>query len=106
MNTYFFEINNSVWYIKEIENHKIQEKFGIEGEYLHGITIYSKNTIYLNKESPEMERTLKHELMHVWLYIYGHNQDEKQFNNEDVCEIVASSNDFINEIVIKYFKER
>lgn len=49
-----------------------------------------------------MVKTLKHELTHVWLYEYGHNQEEKEFNNEDVCEIVASSNDFINEIVNQY----
>lgn len=49
-----------------------------------------------------MIKTLKHELTHVWLYEYEHNQDEKEFNNEDVCEIVACSNDFINEVVEKY----
>ena len=42
--------------------------------------------------------------MHVWLYEYGHRADEKQFNEEDICEIVASSNDFINEVVNKYSK--
>lgn len=42
------------------------------------------------------------EVDHVWLYEYGHNQSEKEFNNEDVCEVVASSNDFINEIIQKY----
>ena len=49
-----------------------------------------------------MIKTLKHELTHVWLYEYGHNQDEKEFNNEDVCEIVASSNNFINEVIQQY----
>lgn len=49
-----------------------------------------------------MIRTLKHELVHVWLWEYGHNQHEKEFNSEDVCEIVASSNDFVNEVVEQY----
>lgn len=41
----------------------------------------------------------------VWLYKYGHNQnDDKTFSYEDVCEVVASSNDFINEVVNKYSK--
>lgn len=53
-----------------------------------------------------MVKTLKHELTHVWLYEYGHNQDEKEFNNEDVCEIVASSNDFINEAIEQYIQHK
>ncbi len=51
-----------------------------------------------------MMLTLKHELMHVWLYEHGHeNQDGKEvFGYEDVCELVALSNDFINEITKQY----
>ena len=56
----------------------------------------------LLKDQANIIKTLKHELTHVWLYEYGHNQSEKEFNNENVCEIVASSNDFINEIVEQY----
>lgn len=45
--------------------------------------------------------TLKHELVHVWLYENGHkNQDGKEvFSYEDVCEIAALSNNFINRIL-------
>lgn len=57
----------------------------------------------LLKDQANIIKTLKHELTHVWLYEYGHNQnDDKTFSYEDVCEVVASSNDFINEIVDKY----
>ena len=50
--------------------------------------------------------TLKHELMHVWLYEHGHwSQTEKcNFNYEELCELVALSNDFINKIVNEYKK--
>ena len=41
--------------------------------------------------------------MHVWLYEFGHRQeDDTTFRYEDICEIVASSNDFINEVVNEY----
>lgn len=52
--------------------------------------------------------TLKHELMHVWLYENGHtNQDGKEvFGYEDVCECVALSNDFINKIVNLYLDSK
>jgi len=50
--------------------------------------------------------TLKHELMHVWLYEHGHkNQNGIKFDYEDVCEYAALSNDFINEIVKLYKKK-
>lgn len=50
--------------------------------------------------------TLKHELMHIWLYENGHkNQDGKEiFSYEDICELCALSNDFINKIVKLYEK--
>lgn len=97
-----FVINNCKWHIKEISGQEMRYEKGREGYYTHGLTCYSENTIYINETSSEKERTLKHELTHCWLYMYGHNQDEKEFNNEDICEIVASINNFINEIVEKY----
>lgn len=68
-----------------------------------GVAIYKNQKIMLLKDQANIIKTLKHELTHVWLYEYGHNQnDDKTFNYEDVCEVVASSNDFINEIVRQY----
>lgn len=50
--------------------------------------------------------TLKHELMHVWLYENGHTNQkgDEIFSYEDVCEYVALSNDSINRIVNEYLK--
>lgn len=50
--------------------------------------------------------TLKHELMHVWLYERGHkNQNkEKTFSYEDLCELTALSNKFINKITSLYIR--
>lgn len=55
-----------------------------------------------------MLQTLKHELMHVWLYENGHsNQKENEiFNYEDICELVALSNDSINKIVDLYLQSK
>lgn len=61
---------------------------------------------YMLKSGTEeqMLLTLKHELMHVWLYENGHtNQNGNEvFNYEDVCEYVALSNNSINRIVKEY----
>lgn len=97
-----FKINNNRWEIKEISNAEMQDKYSLEDTFTHGITVYSENTIYINQDTVNKGRTLKHELTHVWLWEYGHNQEEKEFNNEDICEIVACSNDFINEVVNQY----
>ena len=69
-----------------------------------GLTIYLEQKILLLKGQPNIIRTLKHELTHIWLYEYGHNQhnENKKYDYEDICEIVASSNDFINEMVKEY----
>ena len=94
-----FKCNNTEYEIKEVTC--------IEDEVeTVGLTRYQERIIYLKRlEKDFMIKTLKHELTYVWLYEYRHNQEEKEFNCEDVCEIVASSNEFINEVVEEYKKE-
>lgn len=96
-----FKINNTEWEIKEVEKDKMTCE---SSEWTQGLTVYLEQKILLLKGQPNIERTLKHELTHVWLYEYGHNQhdENKKYSYEDVCEIVASSNDFINEVVKQY----
>lgn len=96
-----FKINNTEWTIKEVDEATINNEMKQDGTL--GVTIYKTQEILLLKNQANIIKTLKHELMHVWLYEYGHNQnDDKTFSYEDVCEIVASSNDFINETVYQY----
>lgn len=97
-----FEINNTIWIIEEADEATINNVMKQDGTL--GVTIYKDQKIMLLKDQANIVKTLTHELIHVWLYEYGHNQDEKQFNCEDVCEIVASSNYFINEVVDKYLE--
>lgn len=96
-----FIINNTEWNIKEVDEATINNEMKQDGTL--GVTIYKTQEILLLKNQANIIKTLKHELTHVWLYEYGHNQDdEKTFSYEDVCEIVASSNDFINDIIKRY----
>jgi hypothetical protein len=93
-----FKINNTEWTIEEVDEATINNEMKCDGTL--GVTIM------LLKDQANITKTLKHELTHVWLYEYGHNQnDDKTFSYEDVCEVVASINDFINEIV-KQYKEQ
>lgn len=78
-----FKVNGMEYTIQIVE--KLEE-----GEL--GNTDYLNNTITLAKcKKNRMLQTLAHELMHIWLFEYGHNQNERNFSNEDVCEIIASS---------------
>ena len=99
-----FKINNTEWTIEEVDEATINNEMKNDGTL--GATIYKIQKIMLLKDQANIIKTLKHELTHVWLYEYGHNQnDDKTFSYEDVCEIVASINDFINEIVQAYLKQ-
>ncbi len=95
-----FKINNTEWNIKVVDEAIINNEMKSEGTL--GATIYKTQEILLLENQANIIKTLKHELTHVWLYEYGHNQHEKEFNMEDICEIVASSNDFINKILEQY----
>lgn len=99
-----FKINNTQWTIEEVDEATINNEMKQDGTL--GVTIYKTQEILLLESQANIIKTLKHELVHVWLYEYGHNQGEKEFNCEDVCEIVASSNDFINEIVKQFLQDK
>lgn len=99
-----FKINNTEWTIEEVDEATINNEMKNDGTL--GVTIYKTQKVMLLKDQANIIKTLKHELTHVWLYEYGHNQnDDKTFTYEDVCEVVASSNDFINEIVKEYLEK-
>ena len=97
-----FIINNRIYTIYDVNK--------IEGKNSYvGRSHYEDRTIYVEKENFEdMMLTLKHELMHVWLYENGHkNQNgDEVFNYEDVCEYVALSNNSINRIVKEYLNAK
>jgi predicted metal-dependent peptidase len=96
-----FNINNTEWKIKLVDEATINNEMKQDGTL--GVTIYKTQEIMLLENQANIIKTLKHELMHVWLYEYEHPQDdESKYTYEDVCEIVASSNEFINEIVEQY----
>lgn len=97
-----FVINKHIYSIYDVDR--------ITGKNSYvGRSDYEDRTIYVEKGKIEnMLLTLKHELMHVWLYENGHkNQDgDEIFDYEDMCELVALSNDSINKIVNLYLKEK
>ena len=97
-----FVINKHIYTIYDVD--KITGK-----ENYVGRSHYEEKTIYIEKGNfKDMLLTLKHELMHVWLYENGHtNQNgDEIFDYEDMCELVALSNDSINRIVNEYLSNK
>lgn len=106
-----FKINNDEWTIEEMEKDKLKEMYEKETKektyFVFGVTIKSKHIIYINKDICESQKnkTLKHELTHCYIWEYG-LYNVMDVNEEVICDIVASSNDFINEVVKDYFNKK
>lgn len=97
-----FIINDRLYTIYDVD--RISGKTSYVGQ-----TQYDTGVVYIESATDEeMLLTLKHELMHIWLYENGHkNQDNNEmFSYEELCEYVALSNNFINRIVNKYLKSK
>jgi Zn-dependent peptidase ImmA (M78 family) len=97
-----FIINNRIYTIYDVD--KIEGKNSYVGQ-----SNYDNRKVFIEKGTKkDMLLTLKHELMHVWLYENGHtNQDGQEiFDYEDMCELVALSNDSINRITKEYLKSK
>lgn len=69
-----------------------------------GQSDYNATDILIEENTfKQMIITLKHELMHVWLFEHGHIiQAEGCFSYEDLCEYSALANNFINSITEMY----
>lgn len=93
-----FIINNHIYSIYIVSKIAGKKSYVGRSNYDIGEIVIEEGT------QEQMQLTLKHELMHVWLYENGHtnqNNDEV-FGYEDVCELVALSNNSINRIVELY----
>ena len=97
-----FIINGNIYTIYDVDRITGKENYV-------GRSHYEDKTIYIEKGNfKDMLLTLKHELMHVWLYENGHTNQTKDevFDYEDVCELVALSNNSINRIVNEYLSNK
>lgn len=111
-----FHINGCRWYIKEVEQEiikkEIEERHKREmeiepdkcGRYL-GMTWHDTQEIYLDKELPDdkKRKVLIHELTHCYIGCYMTHMTDKNYCEEDVCDIVSNSYDIIKNIVDGYF---
>ena len=106
-----FTINNDEWEIKDKSKEELktlyEEAMEEKAYFVFGVTEKSTHTIYINKDMCYQQKikTLKHELTHCFIWEYGLYNVEN-VNEETICDLVASSNDFINDVVHKYIEEQ
>ncbi len=108
-----FKMNDREWEIIELSQEEIREKFREyeydgepkEGRYF-GLTYLDNSKIYIDKDLclVQKKQTLKHELMHCYIGCYLFNV-EKEYTEEDLCNISSNSHDIIHKIIEDYFKE-
>lgn len=107
-----FKINNRTWKIVEMSQEDIKaemkkhyDKPDELGKYF-GMTYSDIQTIFLDKDLCQEQKrtTLLHELAHCYIESYITHLN-KNYTDEDVCDIISYSHDIIREIVDKYFKE-
>lgn len=104
-----FKINGDKWTIQSKSKEEMKEMYEAEKYpdeevfFVFGVTNKAMHCIYINKDMhPEQQiKTLKHELTHCFIWNYA-LFNVPHYTEEMVCDLVASSNDFINEIVEKY----
>lgn len=91
-----FKINGKTYTI--YETNRIKGKKSILG-----YTDYDERIVVIERKRKfkTMLDTLQHELAHVWLYENGIDQD-RMFHVEELCEVIAFSHEFIDNIVDLY----
>lgn len=104
-----FNLYDESYEIEEIskeELYKKNEETGREGRdyFPYGLTCHYERKIYINNEicQKEKEKTLRHELMHAWMYVTA-NAYQNDYNEEHICEMVSASNKVIHDLVANYF---
>lgn len=104
-----FKMNGNIWEIKELSQKDICKEKGVEyepnvGDYF-GVTFVKKQLIVLDEDlsSTQKRKTLRHELVHCYIGSYISFEDVNNWNEDQICDLVANSHDIIEGIIDTYF---
>lgn len=108
-----FKMNNRIFEIIELSQEEMKQHvkdYKWDGEPIefgryYGQTYLDEQKIYIDKDLclDQKKQTLKHELMHCYIGCYLFNA-EKEYTEEDFCDISANSHNIIHKIVEDYFE--
>ena len=81
---------------KEMEDIYYEDQEKEEGKTLHGITEFLTSKVYINEKLNGfvLIKTLRHELMHI--YLYEIDKRDIFYSEDEVCEILADAIPLIN----------
>lgn len=103
-----FIMNGNTWEIKELSQKEICKEKEVEydlsvGDYF-GVTFFKKQLIVLDKDLSvtQKRKTLRHELVHCYIGSYISFEDINNWNEDQICDLVANSYDIIEEIINNY----
>ena len=100
-------IGKMVITIEELETEALQKKgnkLDDSSEYL-GLFDCREQTIYLDSTLLPIQkrRTLRHELVHAFIFSYGFMNRAQGMDEEGICEFIAVYGSDIEDIVREYF---
>jgi len=104
-----FYINTLLWQVREEPNDVIKvdsQEYGQDDtEFYYGICLYPIQTIEINEDlcKDQKIRTLKHEIVHAWLYSWGMRKED--YTEEELCEIFANNGTNIESLVQAILEE-
>ena len=94
-------ISKNIWTLcfrdkKTMTNLYYEDRDPDPEERIHGLTEYITQTIYLDKDLDGflLAKTLRHELMHVYLWETG--QQSRIYNEEELCDLLSVAAPAIN----------
>ena len=81
---------------KELSDIYFENQEQEKGVSINGLTEYLTSKIYINEElyGFSLIKTIRHELMHV--YLWETNKNNSSYTEDEVCEILSNSIPFIN----------
>lgn len=103
-----FEMNGIEWKVVEVEQKELwnegREVFKDDGEHFFGKCMPFENKILISRELSYVQkrRTLIHELTHCYIFSYI-TFNEKEYTEDDFCDINANSFDIIQKIVDRIY---
>lgn len=105
-----FSFLDATWKIEPKANEELKQIWNKSQKEdvteLFGVTLFKEHKIHFDEDMciEEVEQTLKHELMHAYLWSIG-ARSFSQFDEEDICNFSGAASSIINTIVKKYMSE-
>lgn len=106
---FYFKLGNDVWNIKTLLTQDEMKELYCgrtkeDVDYVFGFTDYHLKKIYLDCEPCNLIKTLRHELLHA--YIWEYTARHETYSEEELCNIYSCAAPIIEKVVKDYEDNR